>query len=168
MMEGKVGSKQLQFENLPQGKVGETIVNGQAVRFVRDEQGIWIETPQGFFGYDVRKTMNDDGQAQYALLRRKHAEVVSGVAFLKKGEESDSSASGKVKKGAKVKSQMPGKIIRVLVKAGDTVQKGQPLMVMEAMKMENEIKASIDAVVKEVKVTEGQAVETGAELLSFN
>jgi biotin carboxyl carrier protein len=105
--------------------------------------------------------------AQYALLQRKNANFVTGACFLKAGEESDASASTKVKKGAKIKSQMPGKILRVSVKAGDAVKKGQSIMVMEAMKMENEIKSPQDGTIKEVKVTEGQAVETGAELVIF-
>ena len=111
--------------------------------------------------------MNDDGAAQYMLLRRKHTDVIVGFSFLKVGEELGASSTEKVKKGRKIKSQMPGKILRVNVKVGDTVAKGQSLMVMEAMKMENEIKCLHDGVVKEVKVTEGQAVETGAELLSL-
>ena len=60
---------------------------------------------------------------------------------------------------------MPGKILRVHIKKGDLVKKGQSLMVMEAMKMENEIKATQDGVVKEIKVNEGQAIETGADLI---
>ncbi len=63
---------------------------------------------------------------------------------------------------------MPGKILRVSVKPGDQVKKGQSIIVMEAMKMENEIKSPQDGVIKEVKVHVGQAVETGAELLSFS
>ena len=171
MISGKIGTKNLSWQTSPKGKMGEGVVtlengNTETVRWVRDDQGIWIETSEGFFGYDVRKSENDDGQAQYELLKRKHFEVTSGVAFLKAGE-GDSSGATKIKKGLKVKSQMPGKIVRVLVKAGDKVAKGQALIVMEAMKMENEIKALQDSVVKEVKVVEGQAVETGAELMNF-
>lgn len=170
MIEGKVGSKKLSWKNTPRGKAGEGIVeiNGRAqnVKWVRDDQGIWIETAEGYIGYDVRKTMNDDGVAQYALLQRRQAGLIQGLSFLKAGEDAVSSEA-KVKKGVKIKSQMPGKILRISIKAGDTVKKGQGLMVMEAMKMENEIKASQDGVVKEIKVTEGQAVETGAELILF-
>jgi len=170
MIEGKVGSKKLIWKNTPKGKTGEGVVdvNGrpETVKWIRDDQGIWIETSNGYVGYDVRKTVNDDGQAQYALLKRRHAGFVSGLAFLKAGEES-TGGEAKVKKGAKIKSQMPGKILRIHVKAGDAVKKGQGLLVMEAMKMENEIKAAQDGVVKEVKVTEGQAIETGAELVIF-
>jgi biotin carboxyl carrier protein len=171
MITGKVGAKKLIFKTNPQGKSGEAEVMigdiAQSVKWIRDEQGIWIETPAGFFGYDVRKTTNDEGQAQYSLLQRKQAGWIAGPAFLKAGEEVDPNAAGKVKKSIKIKSQMPGKIVRILIRAGDEVKKGQALLVMEAMKMENEIKAIQDGVVKEIKVTEGQAVETGAELILF-
>ena len=172
MIEGKVGSKSLTWLNSPKGKSGEATVklaDGrlETVRWVRDSQGIWIETSKGFSGFDVRKTENDSGTAEYELLRRRKAELIHQVSFLKTGE-GDTDGAKKTKKAVRVKSQMPGKIVRVLVKAGDEVKKGQSLLVMEAMKMENEIKSLQDGVVKEVKVIEGQAVETGAELLTFS
>lgn len=171
MIQGKVGSKNLVWKNAPRGKDGASVVEVDGrqvhVRWHRDDQGIWIETEKGVVGYDVRKTVNDDGQAEYVLLNRRKEEYIVGMSFLKSGEEGDGSGVKKVKKGAKIKSQMPGKILRVNVKVGDSVQKGQSVMVMEAMKMENEIKSTQDGVVKEVKVAEGHAVETGAELLIF-
>ncbi len=172
MIDGKVGSKKLTWLNAPKGKSGEAKVSidgrEENVRWIRDDQGIWLQTSKGFFGFDARRTENDEGAAQYELLRRRQAEVYSGVAFLKAGEEGDASGAQKVKKGVKVKSQMPGKILRMLVKPGDEVKKGQAIIVMEAMKMENEIKSPQDGSIKDVKVKEGQAVETGAELLNFN
>ncbi len=62
-------------------------------------------------------------------------------------------------------SQMPGRVVRCLVAAGDTVTKGQPVCVVEAMKMENELRAPADGQVAEVYVVEGQTVESGARLL---
>ncbi len=61
-------------------------------------------------------------------------------------------------------SPMPGKVVKVLVKAGDEVKEGQGLVVIEAMKMENEMKSPKDGKVVEVHVTEGQAVEGNAKL----
>ena len=144
------------------------LANGKTekVSWVRDEQGIWIETSSGFFGYDVRKTESDDGSPEYELLRRKQFEVESKINFLKRGE-GGLSGEQKAKKGVKIKSQMPGKIVRILVKVGDAVIRGQSLLVMEAMKMENEIKSPQDGIIKEIKVKESQAIETGAELLLF-
>ena len=60
---------------------------------------------------------------------------------------------------------MPGKVIEVLVSAGDSVEKGQGLVIVEAMKMENEVRSPINGEVKEIKVKPGDAVEGGAVLV---
>jgi biotin carboxyl carrier protein len=62
-------------------------------------------------------------------------------------------------------ASMPGKIVRVLVKTGDMVHARQPLVVVEAMKMENEMRAGRDGMVAEVHAREGHSVEAGALLL---
>jgi biotin carboxyl carrier protein len=60
---------------------------------------------------------------------------------------------------------MPGKIVAVLATEGDTVEKGQGLVIVEAMKMENEVRSPIAGEVKEIKVKPGDTVEGGAVLL---
>jgi biotin carboxyl carrier protein len=65
----------------------------------------------------------------------------------------------------KVKAPMPGKVVRVLVGPGETAVAGAALLVVEAMKMENELRAPRAGRVLEVAVREGQAVETGALLV---
>ena len=60
---------------------------------------------------------------------------------------------------------MPGNILRVEVKEGDTIQAGQLLVVLEAMKMENEILAPHDGTVAQVVVSKGSVVETGSPLV---
>ena len=60
---------------------------------------------------------------------------------------------------------MPGKIVRVLVKAGDSVGPRQPVVVVEAMKMENELRASREGTVAEIHAREGMSVDAGALLL---
>ena len=60
---------------------------------------------------------------------------------------------------------MPGKVIAVLVSEGDTVEKGQGLVIVEAMKMENEVRSPIAGEVKAIKVKQGETVEGGATLL---
>ena len=62
---------------------------------------------------------------------------------------------------------MPGLVVRVNVKPGDVVQAGQGLVVMEAMKMENELRATAGGTVKAVIVSPGTAVEKGAVLLEL-
>jgi biotin carboxyl carrier protein len=62
---------------------------------------------------------------------------------------------------------MPGKIVRVLVGKGDAVSARQPLLVVEAMKMENELRATRDGTVAEVYVTQGASVDAGASLMEI-
>ena len=62
---------------------------------------------------------------------------------------------------------MPGKVLQVLVQPGDAVEEGQALLVLEAMKMENMIKAVAAGTVSEVPIAEGEAVEKGALLVGF-
>lgn len=64
-----------------------------------------------------------------------------------------------------ITAPLPGKILKVLVSPGSRVKRGDLLLTIEAMKMENEFFASEDGVVKEVYVTPGQSVETGGSLL---
>ena len=64
-----------------------------------------------------------------------------------------------------VKAPMPGRVVRVLVSVGDRVTAGQGLVVVEAMKMENELRAPRDGVVAEIGAVPGTAVEAGAVLV---
>jgi biotin carboxyl carrier protein len=64
-----------------------------------------------------------------------------------------------------IKALMPGRVVRVLVAKGDAVRKGTGLLILEAMKMENEITAPADGTIEEILVESGQTVEAGAELI---
>lgn len=66
-----------------------------------------------------------------------------------------------------LRSGMPGKIIEIFVKPGDIVKTNKPLLIMEAMKMENEMRSTRDVKIKEVCVKQGASVESGAVLLKF-
>ena len=58
-------------------------------------------------------------------------------------------------------TQMPGKIVKIMKAVGDKVTKGETVLILEAMKMENEIKSGADGIIKSVNVKEGQALEAG-------
>jgi biotin carboxyl carrier protein len=64
-----------------------------------------------------------------------------------------------------IKAPMPGLVIKVLVAPGQAIRKGDPVLVLEAMKMENVFKSTADAVVKAIKVSPGTAVEKGEVLI---
>lgn len=66
--------------------------------------------------------------------------------------------------GESVTAPMPGNILDIKVSNGASVKKGDVLMILEAMKMENEIMAPVDGTVKSINVTKGGSVETGAVL----
>jgi len=66
-------------------------------------------------------------------------------------------ASGKVE----IKTAMPGKVVRILVAEGDNVEAGDGVIVVEAMKMQNEMKSPKDGSIKEIKVVEGDTVSAG-------
>ena len=70
-------------------------------------------------------------------------------------------------KEKELKSPMPGLVVSIEVQSGDQVKSGQSLVIVEAMKMENELKAKFDAKIKEVKVKPGQTVEKDETLIVF-
>lgn len=69
---------------------------------------------------------------------------------------------------APIIAPMPGLIVRVNVSVGDRVEAGQGIIVMEAMKMENELRATVGGTVRSVNVTSGTAVEKGALLVELD
>jgi biotin carboxyl carrier protein len=70
-------------------------------------------------------------------------------------------------KAAPLKAPMPGLILKILVNPGQQVQKGDPLLILEAMKMENVLKATGAATIKSIRVEERVAVEKGAVLIEM-
>lgn len=88
-----------------------------------------------------------------------HVEIVDPLAARRKRREDETGAGGSIK------ALMPGRVVRVLASKGETVRKGAGLLILEAMKMENEIQAPADGVVEQLFVEAGQTVEAGAELM---
>ena len=86
--------------------------------------------------------------------RTRHIRSLTGGAAQKAG-------------GGILKAPMPGLVVRVLAEPGQTVAAGSGVVVLEAMKMENELKAAAQGVVKAVHVRPGQAVEKGMVLVEF-
>ena len=77
-------------------------------------------------------------------------------------------AGGKGKKKSNdVKAAIPGRVLRILVKPGDEVTAKQPLLVLEAMKMENDVRSTRDGTIRSIEVVAGQAVGAGDVLVRF-
>jgi biotin carboxyl carrier protein len=102
-------------------------------------------------------------------------QTAEGFAVLVRGDRFDVDLKDAVKGAGlgkavsagplKLTAPMPGKIVKVLVALGDSVECGHGVLVMEAMKMENELKTTRAGTVQEIRVKEGQPVEMGALLL---
>jgi biotin carboxyl carrier protein len=85
------------------------------------------------------------------------------AALLRRLARSETQAAGTLE----IKAPMPGLVVRLPAQKGATVKKGQSLVIIEAMKMENDIKSPVDGVVTAVHVAERSAVEKNARLLTL-
>ncbi|MBA4695339.1 MAG: acetyl-CoA carboxylase biotin carboxyl carrier protein subunit [Candidatus Poseidoniales archaeon] len=74
-------------------------------------------------------------------------------------------SGGKSKKSGKVSANIPGKVVTVEVAIGDVVEEGHVVMILEAMKMQNEIQAPVGGTVTEIHCEEGQSIEANVPLL---
>jgi biotin carboxyl carrier protein len=89
------------------------------------------------------------------------AVTLNGSRRADRKEEGHAAGSGP----QRLSAPMPGKVVRLLVKAGDRVSARQPVVVVEAMKMENELRAGREGVVAEIHAREGMSVEAGTLLI---
>jgi acetyl/propionyl-CoA carboxylase alpha subunit len=135
----------------------------------------WFEADLVSAGAYVRSLRLDDG-TQLSLIHHRDGnthsislggtnltiDILDPLAAKRRGREDEIGGSGVVK------ALMPGRVVRVLVVKGEAVRKGAGLLILEAMKMENEITAPADGTVDEVFVESGQTVEAGAELLHIS
>lgn len=167
----RVGKTEFEFDSAPRGRQGEVHfrVAGSSVPhscvYKTDAGGLWLELDAGVFGFDLETEVSDEGRTLYRITERGATRQWEGVAALHPGEENLGGAAFGAKRMVKIKAQMPGKVVRVQVAEGSLVQRDQPLLVMEAMKMENEIRAPQSGKIAKLRAQAGLAVETGAELL---
>ncbi|MBA3671216.1 MAG: biotin/lipoyl-binding protein [Gemmatimonadaceae bacterium] len=108
-----------------------------------------------------------DARGRYALWLAGFRHEVDAVDERTRAIRSLAGAASGPAGPAPLKAPMPGMIVRVAVAVGDTVCEGQSLIVMEAMKMENELRATVAGTVKAVHARAGAAVEKGALLLEL-
>jgi biotin carboxyl carrier protein len=97
--------------------------------------------------------------------RNFHATVLSDGKSHQRHPHRAERAAVPVEGRQSVVATMPGRVVRVLVAPGDRVAAGQAVVVLEAMKMENEMRAPKDGVVREVRVSSGAAIDAGAVLV---
>ena len=133
---------------------GADAVSGPLV-FSDSARGIDLQ----FAGQRTRATVYAQGETDHVFTPQGATQIVAIDLLAHAGEEQD--------EGGRLTAPMPGKVVSFSVKAGDKVSKGQPLAVMEAMKMEHTIAAPVDGVVAELLYAPGDQVTEGAELLKL-
>ena len=113
-------------------------------------------------------TITVNGTAYEVTVEENGAGVASSapVASVPVKKAASKAASGK-QGSVKINSPMPGKILSIKANAGDSVKKGDVLLLLEAMKMENEIVATEDGVVSSINVAVGNEVEAGDVLATL-
>ena len=117
--------------------------------------------------YDITilNPKTDDGEIELLLDQKiVKVKVTTPLDELLKSMGLDNALEVKI---SNLPSPMPGLVIKSMVSEGDEVKKGDPLIVLEAMKMENVLKAPADVVVDKINVSAGDAVEKGAVLILF-
>jgi biotin carboxyl carrier protein len=116
----------------------------------------------------VTLTVESSGQGRWTLSR---AGERSEVEVLDERTRHIRSLTGNAEQSRRadvLRAPMPGLVVRINTRAGETVAAGEGLVVLEAMKMENELKAGTSAKVRMVRVTPGEAVEKGQVLVEFD
>jgi biotin carboxyl carrier protein len=132
-----------------------------AIDVVRTPSG-WSMLADGLRSYDL--SIEDRGDGQLIVHVAGHAieaRVIDPRAYRRRGSSHRAGHSG----ARQVVAPMPGRVVRILVENGERVSARQGLVVVEAMKMENELRAPGDAVVVEVLTSEGASVEAGTVLV---
>jgi biotin carboxyl carrier protein len=149
-------------------------------RIERVQDGYRVETDRSGAGVTVVRgpearvlsVVAADGRSFEALVERKESEIEVAIGTARVRFATGAPNASVVRRGAasgriEVKSPMPGKVVKVLVSAGASVSAGQPVLLFEAMKMQNELRSPEDGVVAEVAVEAGQAVEARERLYTL-
>jgi biotin carboxyl carrier protein len=151
-----VDGDRIQYENEPPGHVELSDIEGSPVRMVKIGTRVYrvvVSRRQGRGTYMLWV----DGYRFETEALDERTRAIRDLSAVRAGPTGP----------APILAPMPGLIVRVSVKAGDRVEAGQGVVVMEAMKMENELRATAAGTVRSVEVTPGTAVEKGVLLVAL-
>ena len=112
--------------------------------------------------FEVEIELNDDGTYDATVEGQTFSIEVPNAQAPPRARRG---GGGKKKKSGTVSANIPGKVVTVEVKEGDVVKEGQVILILEAMKMQNEIQAPVDGTVINVACEEGQAIEANVPLV---
>lgn len=163
----KIKAGNEEFEILPNANGFEGIVNGQDYKLDVNKEANGFHIIQNHKSYRVSISKADYEAKTFEIMVNGNSytlEAKDRFDLLLKELGMENLNSSAVND---LKAPMPGLVLSIKVKAGDSVKKGDALIILEAMKMENVLKASSEGVVKSVNVETGIAVEKNQILIAF-
>lgn len=116
--------------------------------------------------YEVAE-QNVEGENVVLLVNGKVYNTISRTLLQERASSLIEKAMAQHSHKVVVKAPMPGMILKIKRKEGEAVEKGDSVIILEAMKMENEIKAPVSGIITELKIAEGSAVEKNSFLFSI-
>ncbi len=148
------------------GQSPQAIIDGKCITIDRSHrhQNHWIIDGKSFT-IDVLGPVEESGEMELLVNGRKRR--VKITTELEKMLNQLGMSGGPAKQIKDLKAPMPGLVLKVLVEESQMVEKDTPLMILEAMKMENVIKSPVGGKIAGIKVLQGKAVEKNEVLLSF-
>ncbi len=163
----KVNNKEFAIE-FPANEPNIAVINGQRVELdLIEEKKNSFHLIKDFHSYTVEVVKADTIEKKFEIqvngnvygldLKDKHDELLLQLGL-------DSLKSKKINE---IKAPMPGLVLEARVKVGDIVKKGDPVIVLEAMKMENILKSPSDGIVKKITAEKGTVVEKNQVLVIF-
>lgn len=166
MLKVKVNNKKehtVEFKNLSEGTIDNKAfewdvieVKGGSFHVIKDSKSYSVEVVKAD-AEEKSFTVSVNGTNYQLAVKDKFDELLKSLGF---DDLND-------KKVNEIKAPMPGLVLDIVVAAGDTVKKGDSIIVLEAMKMENIIKSPTDGTVSKIAAKKGDAVEKGQVLINF-
>jgi biotin carboxyl carrier protein len=154
--------------------VKRVLVEGEAERLHVSIGDRWYDVTVRQFGHGFLNLELDGQQIQIHVVQAdsRHYVAIAGEIWVIESQAAAKKGAGQTNSGAetsldRLAATMPGVVVKVLVGQGDQVERGQTLVLLEAMKMELRISAPCAGYVRRVHCTEGQVVERGQKLVEI-
>lgn len=173
MIKGKISGADLEILSFDSARTGEFVVkhDGKEIhgKFQRLGHEVLFTTENSSRRFFVSQSASteDETRPLYRVLDVHTSEVWDSLRLQGKAEQLLGQSTKNQKKGQRVKAQMPGKVVKVNVASSEHVKKDQSILVLEAMKMENEIRSPIEGVLVNLNLKPGDLVESGMELFTI-
>jgi biotin carboxyl carrier protein len=159
-IQGEIGEKTHEIELHQDGRVVKAIIDGQEyeAEVSQPEPGVFLIKRDGkIFEAFVHPNSRIDRPKMVTVNGRDYEVKLIDPKRLRSSGSSADHAEGL----AEIRTAMPGRVVRILVEKGSEVEKGDGVLVVEAMKMQNELKSPKNGVVKNISVAEGDTVAGG-------